>query len=270
MRILITGGQGFIGAEVVRAARAAGHVVRVARVDVEDRGAVWRCAARFRPDAIMHLAALVDVRESFERAAKYAAVNTAGSAHVFAAARRCGARVIFSSSGGALANPSNPLLTHEDDEPQPNSPYGATKLGAELLLQTMLPPDAWVILRYANVWHPKRGASVVAKMTRALHQGKQPEIFGDGSATRDFVHVADVAQANLQALKKGEGQIINIGSGRQTSVAQVFAWAAKKTYQPKIAPVFVPPNTDEVQRSALCVRRAQKVLGWRTYVDFFS
>ena len=297
MRALVTGGAGFIGSSLVDALLARGDEVtvlddlstgRVANLaaalgrgavlreaDVADAAAVDEVTAAARPELVFHLAAHVDVRRSIEDPAHDARVNVDGTVAVLEAARRHGAaRVVFSSTGGAIYGDAYVLPTPETAPRRPLAPYGADKAIAEDRCERFTREHglATVSLRYANVYGPRQDplgeGGVVAIFCGRLRDGRRPVIFGDGSQTRDFVHVDDVVAANLAAAASDHMGPLNIGSGVQTSVlALVGALRALADERAgAFEPAFEPARAGEVARSCLDPSAARAALGWRARI----
>ena len=281
MRAIVTGGAGFIGSHVAEALLERGDEVHVlddlskgkrenvpagAELHVADIREPDEAFDAVRPDAVLHLAAQADVRVSVERPAHDADVNVVGTVRILEAARRHGARVVFSSTGGAIYG--------ECDGPAPESaprlplaPYGTSKLAGEEYLQTYnrLYGTGHVVLRYGNVYGPRQEphgeAGVVAIFMGLLREGGTPRIFGDGSQTRDYVYAGDVARATLAALER-EGGVYNVGSGVETSVLELYA-AIEAAAGIEREPEHAPARLGELQRSVLDASLAARELGWR-------
>jgi len=288
MRVVVTGGAGFIGAHSCRALLEAGHAV-IALDDLSHgkREAVPPGAdllvtdvrspqlaaelLRLRPDAVLHLAAQMDVRRSVADPLHDASVNVLGTVNALAAARRAGARrFVFASSGGAVYGEQDAFPAPEQHARRPASPYGVSKLCgeeyAELARRDGLPAMS---LRYANVYGPGQDplgeAGVVAIFLHRMLQGGDPVINGDGGQTRDFVYVEDVARANLLALTSEAQGALNVGTGVETSVnelARILASAAG--YRKPIA--HGPAAPGEQRRSSVDPRAARGQLGWEPRV----
>ena len=281
MRAIVTGGAGFIGSHVAAALVARGDEVHVvddlskgkrenvpegAELHVEDIRGPDAVFDAVRPDAVLHLAAQADVRVSVERPDHDAEVNVVGTVRVLEAARRHGAKVVFSSTGGAIygecegpAPESAPRL--------PLAPYGTSKLAGEEYLGTYnrLYGTGHVVLRYGNVYGPRQEphgeAGVVAIFMGLLRDGGTPRIFGDGSQTRDYVYVGDVARATVAALGRGSG-VFNVGAGVETSVVELYD-AIQVATGIEREPQHAPARLGELQRSVLDPSLAARELGWR-------
>jgi UDP-glucose 4-epimerase len=281
MRALVTGGAGFIGSHVVQALLARGDEVYVLDdlskgkrenvaaaaelhvADIRDPDEVFDAV---RPEAVLHLAAQADVRVSVERPVFDADVNVLGTVRILEAARRHGAQVVFTSTGGAIYG--------ECDGPAPESsprlplaPYGASKLCGEEYLATYnrLYGTEHVSLRLGNVYGPRQEphgeAGVVAIFMGLLRDGGTPRIFGDGRQTRDYVYVGDVARAVLAALGR-PGGVFNVGTGVETSVLDLYE-AIQAAAAIEREPAFAPPRLGELRRSVLDFSLASRELGWR-------
>jgi UDP-glucose 4-epimerase len=281
MRAVVTGGAGFIGSHVVEALLARGDEVHVLddlskgkreRVaagaelhvgDVRDPDAVFDAA---RPDAVFHLAAQADVRLSVERPDLDADVNVLGTVRILEAARRHGAKVVFSSTGGAIYGECTGPATESADR-LPLAPYGTSKLCGEEYLATWnrLHGTHHVSLRLANVYGPRQEphgeAGVVAIFMGLLHEDGTPQIYGDGSQTRDYVFVGDVVRAMLLALDN-QGGVFNIGTGVETSVLELYD-AIQGASGVAHEPAFAEARLGELQRSVLDSSLAERELGWR-------
>lgn len=290
MRVLVTGGAGFIGSHVVDALLERGDEVsvidnlstgllsnldsarargaRLYRVDVRNTGLVGELAAMERPELIVHLAAQIDVRISVSDPATDADVNVLGTISVLEAARTAGAgRVVFASSGGAIYGDDAPIPTPETAAALPMSGYGQSKLSAEgyLRLYARLHHLSTLSLRFANVYGPRQRAEgeggVVAIVCDRVRQQQTATIYGDGSQTRDFVYVGDVVEAILAAGSSTATGTVNIGTGRETSV-RALVRAARDLNDPTPEPLIAPQRAGEVRRSCLDPSRAAEVLGW--------
>jgi UDP-glucose 4-epimerase len=284
MRAIVTGGAGFIGSHVAEALVARGYEVHVlddlssgkrANVpagaelhvgDIRDPDAAFDAA---RPELVFHLAAQASVSVSVARPALDAEVNVLGTVAVLEAARRHGAQVIFSSTGGAIYGECESPAT-EDWERRPLSPYGTSKLAGEeyLAAWNRLYGTRHVALRYGNVYGPRQDphgeAGVVAIFLRAVADGGRPTIFGDGSQERDYVYAGDVARATLAAAKL-DGGVLNVATGRPTSVLELVD-AMRRATGREIDPEHGPERLGDLQRSVLDPSLAERELGWRPAV----
>jgi UDP-glucose 4-epimerase len=286
-RAIVTGGAGFIGSHVVDAllaegcdvtviddlssgdARRVGEQAQLRELDIVDRETLDAVVAEVRPDAIYHLAAQASVVASVEDPARDCDVNVKGTLHVLEAAARCGAPVVFTSTGGALYGDKAPRPTPEDYIPEPLSPYGASKLAAEAYAKTWSlskgTPNA--ICRLGNVYGPRQNphgeAGVVAIFSDRLYTGRAPKLYGHGKPTRDYVYVADVVSALLAA--RGRAGTYNIATGVQTDVMTVWkelSEAAGKQIEPELADL----RPGELQNSCLDASLAERELGWHAQV----
>ena len=282
MRVLVTGGAGFIGSHLCDAFLARGDDVRV--IDDLSRGRADRLPAgvelyrdsvldasrmaalvgEIRPELICHLAAQVDVRTSVARSGRDAEVNIVGTLNLIEAARTVGARLVFASTGGALYGEDAPVPSSESTQPAPGSPYGVAKFCAEqyLGLYNRLYGTEHAVLRFANVYGPRQGASVVSAFCANGIEGKPLTIYGDGKQTRDYVYVDDCVAAFLAAADYGKAGTWNIGTGAEVNVLDLAELVARHTGW-RSQPVFAPARMGEVSRSALVWSRAAQDLGWR-------
>jgi UDP-glucose 4-epimerase len=286
VRVVVTGGAGFVGSHVVDALVARGDEVAVvdslvtgkrknvhaqAELHVRDvREPLADLFAEVRPEAVLHLAAQADVRVSVERPLEDADVNVLGTVRVLEAARAHGAQVVFSSTGGAIYGECDGPAP-ETAPCEPVSPYGAAKLAAEEYLRTYnrLYGTAHVSLRFGNVYGPRQDphgeAGVVAIFLGALAHGERPRIFGDGLQTRDYVYVGDAANATLSTLGH-EGGVFNVGTGRETSVVELFE-LCRRVAGSALEAEHTTPRLGELRRSALDTELAARELGFRAIVD---
>jgi UDP-glucose 4-epimerase len=295
MQALVTGGAGFIGSTLVD--RLLAEDWRVDVIDDLSSGSLANLAAartlpdrRFsfhrldlaspavvdlithrRPDVIFHLAAQMDVRVSVARPVFDATVNVIGSLNVFEGAIAAGVKkVVFAGSGGTLYGTPEKFPTKETAAQRPESPYGVAKkaVGEYLYYYRNQRGLEYTVLALANVYGPRQNphgeAGVVAIFSSKLLDRERPSIFGDGSQTRDFVYVDDVADAFMRAVEKGGGLTLNIGTGVETSVQKLFDLMAKLTGFREAAR-YHPARTGELQRSAVDAGRAQIHLGWKPF-----
>jgi UDP-glucose 4-epimerase len=286
MRVVVTGGAGFIGSHLTDAFLARGDDVSVvddlstgrpARLDdrtvlhklsVTDARLLGQVIDSLSPELICHLAAQIDVRASVVRPAADAQTNVVGTINVLEAARTADARVLFCSTGGALYGRDAPIPSLEDVLPLPESPYGIAKYCAEqyLGLYNRLHGTAHSVLRLANVYGPRQDptgeAGVVPIFCSQILSGDPPTVFGDGTQTRDYVYVGDIVGAFLAAADQRRPGTWNIGTGAEVSVldmAQVIGEVTGRAVDHKLAPA----RPGELERSALAVERAWADLGWK-------
>ena len=286
MRAIVTGGAGFIGSHVVDALVARGDQVAVIDSLVHGTKENVQAAAELhvrdireplddlfdsvRPDAVFHLAAQADVRVSVENPVEDADVNVVGTIRILEGARRHGAQVVFASTGGAIYGECEEPA-RENGTVEPLSPYGTSKLAAEEYLRSYnrLYGTRHIALRYGNVYGPRQDphgeAGVVAIFLGALSRGEQATIFGDGSQTRDYVYVGDVARATTSTVGQDHG-VFNVGTGHETSVVELYELCARVAGSDVVAQE-APARLGELQRSFLDPTRAAHELGFTAMVD---
>lgn len=290
MKVLVTGGAGFIGSHVVDTLLEAGHTVAVvddlstgkqanldARArfhlaDIRDADSLARIFDEEEPEAVSHQAAKANVRESMEKPVLYAEVNVIGSLNVLEEARRRGVkRFIYASTGGAVYGEPQFLPVTEEHPINPLDPYGASKHHVEHYLHLYhenykIP---YTVLRYPNVYGPRQDpfgeAGVVAIFCRMMLQGEQPTINGDGKQERDFVYVGDVARANLLALESDRNGIYNLGSGRGTDINTLFGKLSEIVLF-AAEPKYGPAKLGEIFKTYIDATKAHQDLGWEPTV----
>ena len=286
MRILVTGGAGFIASHVADALVERGHEVVIldnlstGRRENVPRGArliemdltsssLADVVAEVRPEVVDHHAAQADVRQSVTDPTFDARVNELGTLALIQAAIQAGAsKFIYASSGGAIYGDPDVVPCDEDHPIRPISPYGASKAAAEIYLETMSRVHGldFTVLRYANAYGPRQHpyteeGQVVAIFTQLMLAGRQPTIFGDGAQERDFVYVGDIVEANVLALKGGSRGTFNIGTGRGLTVNELYQRLKIMTGYEGDAR-YAAPRQGEVFRIALDASRARAGLGW--------
>ncbi len=292
MRVLVTGGAGFIASHIADAHLRRGDEVFVvdnlcagrrenlpdaaafAQLDITDETAMRKLWNDFRPEIVSHHAAQIDVRRSLEEPAFDARVNVLGSLNVIKNSVDYNTdRVVFASTGGAIYGEMHRAPPTEDTPVQPISLYGVAKYCVEQYLAAYARSEelACTILRYANVYGPRQRADgeagVVAIFTGLMLDGQRPTIFGCGDKTRDYVYVADVVRANMMALERGGIGPYNIGTGVETSDQQVFDSVAAATgYDGE--PIYGDERKGEVHRIAINSDRARDELGWQAEMEF--
>jgi UDP-glucose 4-epimerase len=286
VKIVVTGGAGFIASHIVDAYLEQDHEVHIFddfttgqkanvntqatlhQVDIAENEAA-RLIEQIKPDVLSHHAAQMDVRRSVADPTFDARVNILGFINLLEAGKNSGVKkVIFASSGGAVYGEQEVFPAAESHPTQPASPYGVSKRAGELYLSYYhqafgLP---YIALRYANVYGPRQSAmgeaGVVAIFLSLLLGGKTPVINGDGRQTRDYVYVGDVAAANMAALQSSFVGPINIGTGVETDVVTIFQHL-REAVGSSIEAQHGPPKAGEQRRSCLDTGRAAQILGWR-------
>jgi UDP-glucose 4-epimerase len=293
----VSGGAGFIGSHVAEVYLAEGYEVEIIDNLASGNRANLPPAAVFhevdittpqaaqivrngRFDVVSHLAAQIDVRKSVSDPAYDASVNIAGSLNLLEAVRASGhgTRFIFSSTGGAIYGDFVSVPTIEDMPKDPESPYGIAKLSVEYYMgyYARVHGIETVALRYSNVYGPRQNphgeAGVVAIFCHRLLRGEAITVFGDGTQTRDYVFVEDVARANLAAaraalpvMRQLDTRSYNIGTARETTVLQL-AESLKASASSNTAIHLAPARAGEQQRSAVNIDKAARELGWRPRV----
>jgi UDP-glucose 4-epimerase len=289
MRVLVTGGAGFIGSHLTDALLDRGDQVtvvddlstgRLGRLDdravvhkltVTDATPLTELAQQVRPELICHLAAQIDIHASVAAPADDARANVAGTVNVLEAARATGARVLFCSTGGALYGKDAPIPSLEDVIPLPESPLGVAKFCAEqyVCLYNRLHGCTHTIVRLASVYGPRQDpageSGVIPIFCARTLAGQPPVIYGDGTQTRDYVYIADAVAGLLAATDQFRPGIWNVGTGTETTVlglTRLISDTAGRSVDPR----FEPARPGELHRSALAAHRAARDLGWRPTV----
>jgi len=290
VKILVTGGAGFIASHISDAYIAAGHEVVIVDDLSSGKRANLPAAAKFyhadirtpeareiirneRPQVLSHHAAQMDVRRSVADPAFDASVNVLGFINMLEGAREVGVeKVLFASSGGATYGEQVEFPAPETHPHDPLSPYGITKATGEhyLFYYHAVYGMPYVALRYANVYGPRQDphgeAGVVAIFTERLLANQAPTINGDGKQTRDYVFVGDVVRANVAALERPFVGSVNIGTGVETDVTMLYAHLRVLTGSPHPAQ-HGPAKAGEQRRSVIAIGRAAQVLGWRPEIS---
>jgi UDP-glucose 4-epimerase len=295
VRILVTGGAGFIGSHVADGFRAGNHEVAVVddlsngkRSNLDPAIKLYECDIRddaledvfkdFKPEVVDHHAAQSNVPASVHNPVFDASVNVLGSLNLLRFSVKYGARkFIYVSSGGAMYGEPDPrdLPVKETAPVRPLSPYGASKQAFEAWLgvyQRTFGLD-FTILRYANIYGPRQGVreegAVVAVFATRMAADEPVTIDGTGQQTRDFVYVGDCVTANVASLERGSGTAFNIGTGKETSIREIFdalAEVAGYGHQPN----FGTARTGDVVRIVLDASLARKELGWEAKMQLHN
>jgi UDP-glucose 4-epimerase len=291
VKILVTGGAGFIASHVSDAFLALGHDVAIVdnlasgkrenlpsaaafyEVDIRDDklADVFRAA---KPDVVVHHAAHIEVARSVREPAYDASINILGSLNLLERCREHGVRkIIYAGTGGALVGEPIYIPVDEAHPIDPLAPYGVSKHTVEHYLFTYKANHGidYTVLRYPNVYGPRQDphgeAGVVAIFSLLMLAGKEATIFGDGTKTRDYVYVGDIAAANVLALNSPVSGVYNLGRGIEVTDLEVFE-AVRAAVGSDTQPQFQPVRPGEVEHIALDSSKAQRELGWNWKVDF--
>ena len=295
MKILVTGGAGFIGSHIQDTLIKKGFEVAVLDnfrsgkrsnlnpkakfyfCDIRDKEVLDVCFDEFKPHYVFHQAAQNEARPSMEFPAYDAEVNIVGTIHLLEACRRVKTKkIIYASSGGTVYGevPSEEMPISEDYPlTEPASAYGISKHTVEhyLKLYERSYGLKWTALRYPNVYGPRQDgnaeAGVIAIFTTLMMQKKRPRINGDGTILRDYTFIDDIVSANILALKKGHNTALNLGTGEETSVQQVFD-TIEKYLKTGLKPTYGPPVLGDIPRTLLDTSKAEKTLGWKAKYTF--
>lgn len=291
LRILITGGAGFIGSHLVDAYIKAKHKVVVVdnlstgkkqnlnkkasfyNCDITNKKEIGLIISRENPDIISHHAAQTKISKSVENPQLDEDINIRGLLNILKSAKKIRTkRIIFASSGGAIYGDEQVLPTSEDARARPISPYGVSKRAGELYLDSYfkmfnLP---YLSMRYANVYGPKQNqdseGGVIAIFILKILKNESPTIHGDGSYTRDFIFIEDVVKANLKALETDYSGAVNIGSGIETSIFHIFKMI-KRNIGSRLTPNYKSSIIGEQKNSALDTKFAENILGWKSLTN---
>ncbi|MDR2192684.1 MAG: NAD-dependent epimerase/dehydratase family protein [Endomicrobium sp.] len=291
MKVLITGGAGFIGSNIADLLIENKHnIVAVDnlssgkkenvnkkaafyKADITDAKKLAAIFSKERPQAVIHNAAQIDVRKSVSDPHYDARINILGSINVLnECVKNKTKKIIFASSGGTIYGECSKIAPDERSFPNPLSPYGIAKHSVENYIKfySAIYGIKYSILRYSNVYgqrqDPHGEAGVVAIFAGKMLKREDIFIFGDGKQTRDYVYVLDVANANLKALTKGDNEIINIGTQRTISVNDLVKIMSKAVGYSKKA-VYKPKRDGELFKSFLNIKKAEKVLNWKPETD---
>ena len=290
MKVLITGGAGFVGSHVVDGLVEAGHEAVVAdNLRTGDRGNLRADVALFdvdirgpelgalllreRPEVVCHHAAQTTVKGSTSDPKYDADVNVMGMINVLQASVEAGVRkVTFSSSGGTVYGNTEHLPVPESEPLHPVSPYGITKVASELYLEYWAAnyDISYTVMRYSNIYGPRDHASsehVITVFIDRLLAGKTPVIHWDGEQSKDYLYVSDCVAANLAVLERGDNETYNIGSGRPLSVNQIYRELTAQMGM-DVEPEYGPKRPGDVRAFYLDISKAERELGWSPRVPF--
>lgn len=290
MKILVTGGAGFIGSHIVDAYIELGHDVTIVdnlstgtvenvnpranfyQLDINDPE-IEKIFEKEKFDVVNHHAAQIDVRISVSDPLFDAKTNILGSLRLYQYSVKTKVKkIIFASSGGTVYGEQKYFPADEEHSLNPCSPYGISKLTNELYLsffKAIYGLD-FVALRYSNVYgprqNPKGEAGVVAIFTVKMLQNEQPIIYGDGTATRDYIYISDVVRANVISLESFVSGAFNISTGIETDVNTIFR-KIKNLTDSKVDEFHGPAKPGEIQRSCLSYQKFEKLTGWKPLVS---
>jgi UDP-glucose 4-epimerase len=289
MKVLVTGGAGFIGSHVVDKLIEANHEVvivdnlatgyqknlnskaRFYQLDILDTK-LDEVFSKERPEVIFHLAAQTDVQASLNNPQYDAMVNILGTVNVLEASRKNAVKKIIYASSAAGYGDNNALPLKESERIAPLSYYGVSKHTPEhyFPIYQQLYGLEYTVLRFSNAYGPRQiskgEGGVIAIFTSLLVKDQQPKIFGDGEQSRDFIYVEDIALANLKALEKGNKEIINISSQEKTTVNQLFE-VLKQLSNSSQSPKYMPTRAGEIKENSLANTKAKDKLAWEPKVS---
>lgn len=292
MKILVTGGAGFIASHIVDRYIELGHDVIVVdnlssgrkdfinkkasfyNIDIREKENIERVFADEQPDILNHHAAQISVRNSVTDPLNDAQVNILGLLNLLEAGRKNGLKkVVIASSGGVVYGEAKTIPTPEDYEPKnPLSPYGVSKLTSEKYLYYYFKNYniPYMALRYANVYGPRQNphgeAGVVAIFSLKMLKGERPTINGDGNQTRDYIYITDVVDVNVKALNIKHQGSINIGTSQETNVNQLYEML-KAVAKNNLSPLYAPSRKGEQRRSCLDITYAREKIEWKPEIN---
>lgn len=290
MKILVTGGGGFIGSHVCDLLISKGHEVCVIdnlssgkkdninkkaifyKEDIGNYDSLKKIFEKEEPEVVYHLAAHINIRKSMKNPVDDAIQNIINSLNLIELSREFNVKkFIFSSTGGAIYGEAKQIPTSEEEKEYPLSPYGCAKLAVERYLHfyNQIYGMNFCVLRYSNVYGPRQttsgGSGVVSAFFKMMFAGENPIILG-GLQTRDFVFVEDVARANLLALKSGKNGVYNVGTSVERDVIEVFS-KINRLFKDKFDPLYGEIPVGELKRSCLNCKKIKEELGWEPLVS---
>ncbi|UZQ83672.1 SDR family oxidoreductase [Thermoanaerobacter sp. RKWS2] len=285
MKVLVTGGAGFIGSNIVDLLIENGHEVVIVdnlstgkeefinkkaifyKKDITDDD-LYEIFEKEKPDYVIHQSAQIDVQKSIDNPVFDAKVNILGTVNLLKCCRKSGVKkVIYASSAAVYGNPEY-LPIDEVHKINPISYYGISKHTPEHYFEVyrQLYGLKYTILRYANVYgirqDPKGEGGVISIFIDKMLKGERPIIFGDGKQTRDFVYVKDVAKANLLALERGDNEVVNISTNKPTSINELVEMM-NKIMNTSLEPIYTEPRKGDIVHSYLDNKKALDVFGWK-------
>ena len=289
MHFAVTGGAGFVGSHLVKLLVEEGHEITVIdnlhkgkkenlasiinkikfqKIDIRDYESLRKILKNV--DGIFHQAALTIVQDSFSRPEEYFDVNVHGTENIFKLANENKFKVVYASSSSVYGHKLEIPIT-EDAERSPISPYGKTKLEDEYLVEKYSKLNTEIIgLRYFNIFGKGQTieyAGVITKFLDRINEGKPPIIFGNGSQIRDFIHVSDVAKANLMAMNsKSSNLIVNIGTGNAISILELANMIINASGL-KIEPIFAEALEGDIKKSLADISQAKKYFNWKSKIE---
>ena len=291
MKVLITGGAGFIGSNVADELLDKNYDVVIVddlsngkEENIPEKAKFYKCDIRDKkiydifqaekPDIVIHNAAQLSVRVSVENPLMDADINIMGGLNVINACNETKIKkIIFASSGGTVYGEQEYFPADENHPKNPVCPYGVAKLATENYLYYFYKTFGleYISLRYANIYGPRQDpygeAGVVAIFCRRILEGENPIINGDGLQTRDYVYVGDAVDANIKAIESTFVGPVNIGTCKETSVIELFKLLKQISGKDDIEKVYGPAKEGEQRRSQLSYRLAREVLGWHPEVS---
>lgn len=292
MKILVTGGAGFIGSHIVDKYISIGHKVFIIdnlssgfkknlnkkakfyKADIRDLSLIKKILNKEKPQIVNHHAAISEVVKSLRDPHLTYETNILGTANLLLASGESGIKkFIFISTGGAVYGNPKKLPVKEDSLLRPLSPYAFSKYLGEKFVEfySGVFDFDYLIFRYANVYgqrqNPKGEAGVISIFTDLIKNNLQPTIFGDGSKTRDYIYIDDIIKANIAGIKKGKNEVLNLGCGIEINDQKVFNTIAQKLDFNKPA-IYSPFRQGEVHRIVLDSNKAKKILKWKPTIDF--